>query len=323
LISAKKCILIIGPHRSGTSAFSGVLSELGVTFGSQLLSPSFDNPKGFFENEEVVKINDQILRLFGFEWYTSSPLPDHFWKDSRVKDIQSKALQLLEKEYSSESIFAIKDPRISLTFPFWERAIREWNEKTSIVPIIIIRSPEYTVSSLMKRNEFNKQTSESTTLLHLLSAEKVTRHLNRYIIDYSDLLKKPETTLSSLLSELTEEQANVNKAISFLDSSLQSRLPHDMGETSVPLQKVYGHLKKNTLDYEFLDASITQLKEISEPSSSSFKIIRVIWASLGIILLNPGSFLKHFNSTNLKTLIKAVRQEKVSTIVSNLRKLLN
>ena len=48
-------LLIFGMHRSGTSAFAGLLKESGIPMGSQLMPPAFDNPRGFYENEyEIV-----------------------------------------------------------------------------------------------------------------------------------------------------------------------------------------------------------------------------------------------------------------------------
>ena len=42
------CILILGMHRSGTSAIAGTLNNLDVYLGSNLMDPGKENPKGFF-----------------------------------------------------------------------------------------------------------------------------------------------------------------------------------------------------------------------------------------------------------------------------------
>ena len=51
------CILILGMHRSGTSALTGVLSLLDVYLGSELMPASEDNKKGYFENKNLYRIN--------------------------------------------------------------------------------------------------------------------------------------------------------------------------------------------------------------------------------------------------------------------------
>ena len=46
----KRCALVLGSHRSGTSVLSRALLAAGVFLGKSLYGPRFDNPKGFFED---------------------------------------------------------------------------------------------------------------------------------------------------------------------------------------------------------------------------------------------------------------------------------
>ena len=68
-------LLIFGMHRSGTSAFAGLLKESGIPMGKELMKPAFDNPRGFYENEKIVAFNERILNILGQSWdcllYTS------------------------------------------------------------------------------------------------------------------------------------------------------------------------------------------------------------------------------------------------------------
>ncbi|MBE9481821.1 MAG: sulfotransferase family protein, partial [Bacteroidetes bacterium] len=64
----QKCIFILGMHRSGTSAITGVLKILGVNLGSSLMPPLEDNPKGYFENLNVFKVNEEILGSINSSW---------------------------------------------------------------------------------------------------------------------------------------------------------------------------------------------------------------------------------------------------------------
>ena len=45
--SEKSCIIVLGMHRSGTSALTRVLNLLGVELGTNFVPPDWDNPKGF------------------------------------------------------------------------------------------------------------------------------------------------------------------------------------------------------------------------------------------------------------------------------------
>ena len=56
---------VLGMHRSGTSMLTHMLSLLGVELGEPLQPPSFDNPKGFWENRFFQALNIKILQLAG------------------------------------------------------------------------------------------------------------------------------------------------------------------------------------------------------------------------------------------------------------------
>ena len=57
----KHCIFILGMHRSGTSALSGVINALGLDLGTNLMQADVYNPKGYFENMLVYEFNRSIL----------------------------------------------------------------------------------------------------------------------------------------------------------------------------------------------------------------------------------------------------------------------
>ena len=64
----KTCILILGMHRSGTSAMGNLVDALGYYGGQNLKPAAYDNLKGFYEHEDIVKLNDRLLELIGLRW---------------------------------------------------------------------------------------------------------------------------------------------------------------------------------------------------------------------------------------------------------------
>jgi hypothetical protein len=64
--SDKRLVVVLGMHRSGTSAITRALEVLGVNVGTNLLPPvDGDNAKGFFEDVEINSLNVEILRALG------------------------------------------------------------------------------------------------------------------------------------------------------------------------------------------------------------------------------------------------------------------
>jgi hypothetical protein len=61
---AEEFVLILGMHRSGTSALSRALNLAGLRLPKDLLEPNQDNPMGFWEPKSIVKVNNQLFGAF-------------------------------------------------------------------------------------------------------------------------------------------------------------------------------------------------------------------------------------------------------------------
>ena len=69
MISFPKSILILGMHRSGTSALAaGIQLAIGAAMGPLIKENLLENPKGFFEVFDIVNLNDRVLHSFGGSW---------------------------------------------------------------------------------------------------------------------------------------------------------------------------------------------------------------------------------------------------------------
>ena len=56
-------VVILGMHRSGTSLVTSSLPLLGFPVGDNLMLGNEDNPRGFFEDLDVVSLNDDLLSV--------------------------------------------------------------------------------------------------------------------------------------------------------------------------------------------------------------------------------------------------------------------
>ena len=136
----KKAVIVVGMHRSGTSAVSGMLSSLGVFMGKKLFSAQKGvNEKGFYENSAIVDLNENAFDLLNWTW--DDPLANCFeqFDESAVSSLEKQAFALIKTEYQEQSIWGMKDPRTSLLLPFWIKVLA----KSNIEPcfILMIRKP--------------------------------------------------------------------------------------------------------------------------------------------------------------------------------------
>jgi len=150
-------------HRSGTSALAGMLDELGVYGGKDMMDASYDNPKGFFENASIVEFNESLLLKNNTSWFSV----DHSvikW-DSIDTD---KAKEIVASQYESHSPIYIKDPRCSLLLDFWTNVLEGLGYE--ICHIFCGRKPESIIDSLSKRNNISRQKSIALTQKYWTSA---------------------------------------------------------------------------------------------------------------------------------------------------------
>ena len=150
---SRACIVILGMHRSGTSALAGVLNILGVDFGHNLLPPSPYNPKGYFENAEIVDINKILLKDLNARWDVPAEFPPHWWTKKNFQERKAGIKTILNGEFADVPIFGIKDPRLCLVLPLYLEIFKEMN----IRPCLIINRRKRTeiAQSLKVRNNFS------------------------------------------------------------------------------------------------------------------------------------------------------------------------
>ncbi len=183
----KTCIIVLGMHRSGTSALAGILHNLGVSMGKELLDPAPDNPKGFYENKKITSFNDQVLLKIGTSW--DDILPISLENINKSDSLKEKALNILEEDYKDKLIFGIKDPRMCILLPFWQEIIRALGVKIKI--IFLYRNPLEVAYSLFYRDGFSIGKGLVLWTKYNLYAEYYSRNLKRIFISYQDFLDSP------------------------------------------------------------------------------------------------------------------------------------
>ena len=253
-ITQKECIVVLGMHRSGTSVLTGLLSILGGDVGSDIMQPTQDNPKGYFENNYIYHLNRKILHEQHADWDTidfdfSSISQDKF--DEYVQEAQS----ILKREFKYVRHFVIKDPRVCYLFPIWEKALLNLNVNLKV--IFPIRSPLEVARSLQKRNSFTTEQGIHLWASHVFKAEKYSRPYSRETIFYPQDYSNTEKLTSRLCRFFSTSPSNdaIKQAKEFYTPSLSH---HNIGFDNLSalpntLAKLISLLQRNTLLNEDFD----------------------------------------------------------------------
>src|ERR1700689_5171594 len=116
----RKAVVVLGMHRSGTSALAGTAVRLGLASPRTPLPVSNDNPSGFYESLPVVEVNHRILLAEGCAWNVCLTFePDRL--DGMLLPMGNRQLILdtLRSEFDDTASFVLKDPRLCLTLRAW------------------------------------------------------------------------------------------------------------------------------------------------------------------------------------------------------------
>ena len=161
-----RVVCVIGMHRSGTSAVTRMLNLLGVSLGpeEQLLEPAPHNPAGFWENERVVQLNDEQVAALGGNATTPPMLADGWERARELGGLRERAAALVRSLADGADVVGLKDPRLSLTLPFW----RTVTPATQVVHCL--RDPAEAAPSLSRWHPIDVQPAGALWLSYVVSA---------------------------------------------------------------------------------------------------------------------------------------------------------
>jgi len=185
-----RSVLILGQHRSGTSAIASILHHLGIPMGTpgtiasatHLVDgwPAFDsNPRGQFEDNDFVKIFDK--------GHGSWECPV-WWRYS--EETAQEAKDLVKKREAEHSLWGLKSPQLCYTLMY----LLDYLEDP--VVIAIHRDFDDMVASLSKRDNRPIPVSQHIqSLYYLLHGGAKTEVKGRGVplleLEFEEVLRDP------------------------------------------------------------------------------------------------------------------------------------
>ena len=287
----KRLIVVLGMHRSGTSALTKSLEVMGVGLGSDIMPVKQDNPKGFWEDMGCVKINQALLGYlnshvdgFDFKW-------DNFKRDAQVSDLLLRATQLMSSRLSENNgVWGFKDPRTCRLLFFWNEVFSALDCEVDFV--IAVRNPASVAASLTDRNGLAMEKSYFLWLQYVLLSLAYTKGKRRVVVDYDNLLENPYkqlTRMSEALGFAKPERRNpmVKEYVSsFLEKGLrhtrfsEAELALDSRASGLVL-RTYRLLHRlandqDTLESQTIQAELDELLERLNEFSPAFDYIHAL-----------------------------------------------
>lgn len=190
-------LLVLGMHRSGTSATAGALAAAGFHMGSRLIEGAEDNPQGYFEHAGVVAVHESLLDALDRAWDDVRELPADWEQGDAAHEARARLQALLAEDLAPHAPWAVKDPRLCRLLPLWAPLLSA--DRTAGAALLVLRHPDEVAASLARRDRMPAEVAYLLWLRHVLEAEAGTRAWPRACVEYGAMLGDARKTLSQAL----------------------------------------------------------------------------------------------------------------------------
>lgn len=230
-MSGKRIIVVLGMHRSGTSAVTRGLQVLGVDLGDKLMGGiAGNNEKGFWEDVDIYGFNNALLAKLDSAWDRLNAIDKNMLLGQTFSHERKDAEGLLRSKLHGESIFAFKDPRTAILLSFWQPVFEASGLRPSY--LIAIRNPKEVAESLGKRDGISLLKGVMLWSKYSIAAVRGTHGAPRVFVSYEALLQAPVTQLRriSRALDLPSPDNNERELREYTDSFLSSALRHNVSD---------------------------------------------------------------------------------------------
>jgi hypothetical protein len=188
-------ICIAGMHRAGTSMVARVLEGCGTDLGgpAHFAPPAPDNRDGYWEDLRFLAINERILDRFGGAWDHPPVLP-RGWEWSAGLEAERRDAEALVG--SRAEPWGWKDPRSSLTIPFWRRLI------PGMKVVVCVRNPLEVADSLRARGYTSERFGLALWEAYHQAIEQTVDSSFGLVTHYESFLADPRAELERVLGFL-------------------------------------------------------------------------------------------------------------------------
>jgi hypothetical protein len=200
MVTSRRALLVLGMHRSGTSALTRLLNLYGAALPADVLPANAGNVTGYWEPSAVVAFHDRLLASIGSRWDDPREIPPTWFSSEAARGFATELAGLITSEFGSEPLFVVKDPRTCRLVPLWRDALGMLGIEP--LAVLVVRHPLEVEASLQRRDGRPDGAGLLLWLQHVLAAEAGSRSLRRAFVTYDQVLADPGAVLDRLSATL-------------------------------------------------------------------------------------------------------------------------
>ncbi len=199
--NARKAVIVLGMHRSGTSALTRVLGYCGAALPScDYLDAHESNPLGHWEPRRIVEAHDRFLADAGLGWDEIFDYSRHLFNSRLAETYRSRLTEIAKREYGDSGLFVLKDPRLSRLMPLWRPVLNALDSAPHAV--IAVRNPLEVAASLLRRDGWDEYRALVVWMRYMLSAERDTRDMPRCFVRHEALVCDWRPVVNAIAGQL-------------------------------------------------------------------------------------------------------------------------
>lgn len=213
------CIVVLGMHRSGTSALTRVVSLAGAKLPANLNAAGGGNDLGYWESDPLISYNNALLAEFGSSWSDWRKLDFSHVSIRRRTEIKQEIAEIVAAEFGDAPLIAIKEPRTCRFAPLFLEALMDAGFDCRCV--LPLRSPLEVARSLERRDGMARGKAALLWLRHVIDAENASRDLPRAFVSFDRLMVNWRAAFAQITKQLRvawpyEEEEISNQVEAFL-----------------------------------------------------------------------------------------------------------
>ncbi len=192
-------VFVVGMHRSGTSALTGLLGALGLALPpeSDLLTGQPDNPT-HYESTSLIALNDRLLAAAGVTWDAPGPLAPGWSGSPALTAFDAEARAAVDTVFPGPGPAVWKDPRLCHLLPYWRRVVSRPQ-----AAVLVWRRPGDVARSLVHRDGTTQSAGLALWERSTADALAGVAGLPVQVVAHDRLLADPAGTAETLATWLT------------------------------------------------------------------------------------------------------------------------
>ncbi len=229
--AGRTCLLVLGMHRSGTSALARTLSLLGAALPKDMLEANETNLSGHWEPARLIALHDEMLSEAGSRWDDWRAFDPSSMGPDRLQHYHEQIKTLLLEEFADEPLFVLKEPRICRFVGIYKAVLAD----IGVTPLFVLpnRNPLAVAASLEKRDGMTGSFASFVWLRHVLDAEAATRGGRRCLLSYEQFLADWRSTVSRMGAALEFQwPVPVWEAAAEIEAHVRPDLQHHAASSS-------------------------------------------------------------------------------------------